>query len=179
MANQGNRHRGCAPTGLSNEKELRGNSDVLEVRRVEITSKIAEGFISALNAELDSIYPEEGANHFRLDEEETLPGRGAFLVAFFREDPVGCGAIRRVDADTVELKRMYVNPAARGLGVGRTLLNALEQEARNLDARRIVLEAGDRQTQAMALYERCGYRRIAAFGEYVDSPLSVCMEKRL
>ena len=152
---------------------------MVEVRRVEITSRVAARFISALNAELDSLYPEEGANHFRLDEEETLPGRGAFLVAFIRQNPVGCGALRRVDANTTELKRMYVDPAARGLGVGRAILNALEQEARNLDAERIVLETGDRQPEAMALYERSGFRRIPAFGEYVDSPLSVCMEKRL
>lgn len=152
---------------------------MVEVRRLEITSPVAVRLITALNAELDSRYPEDGANHFRLDEEETLPGRGAFLVAYIREDAVGCGAIRRVDANTVELKRMYVDPAARGLGVGRTILNALEAEARSLDAERIVLEAGDRQPEAMALYERSGFRRIPAFGEYVDSPLSVCMEKRL
>lgn len=152
---------------------------MLEVRRVEITSRDAARLISALNAELDSLYPEEGANHFKLNVEETLPGHGAFLMAFVREKPVGCGAIRRVDTDTAELKRMYVDPEARGLGVGRAILNALEAEARSLGAGRIVLEAGDRQPEAMALYERSGFRRIPAFGEYIDSPLSVCMEKHL
>ena len=156
----------------------RGGS-ALEVRRVGIDSEVAVRFILALNAELDAIYPEEGANHFRLDEEETAPGRGAFVIAFLDGHPVGCGAIRRLDAGTAELKRMYVDPGARGRGVGRAILSALESEARDLDAERLVLEAGDRQIEAMALYRRCGFRRIPPFGEYADSPLSVCMEKPL
>ena len=151
----------------------------LEVRRVGIDSEVAARLIRALNAELDSLYPEEGANHFRLDVEETAPGRGAFLVAFVGGHPVGCGAVRRLGAGTAELKRMYVDPETRGRGVGHAILNALESEARALDAERLVLEAGDRQLEAMSLYRRCGFRPIPPFGEYVDSPLSVCMEKRL
>ena len=151
----------------------------LEVRREEITSAVAANMIAALNAELTALYPEEGANHFRLDLEEVAVGRGAFLVADYRGDPVGCGALRRLDAYTAEIKRMYVEPTARGLGVGRAMLGALESEARDLKVDRIVLETGERQLDAVALYERSGFRRIPAFGEYVGSPLSVCMEKRL
>lgn len=164
---------------MGGQRKHEENSRVLEVRRVEITSDVAGQLIGALNAELDSLYPEEGANHFRLDEKETVPGRGAFLVAFWREIPVGCGALRRLEAGTAEIKRMYVDPAARGRGIGRALLEALEAEARILDATRIVLETGDRQVEAMALYRRAGFRRMPTFGEYVDSPLSVCMEKHL
>jgi GNAT superfamily N-acetyltransferase len=106
-------------------------------------------------------------------------GRGAFVVARVGGQPAGCGAIRRIAADTGEIKRMYVAPALRGQGIGARVLATLEAEARGLRLSRIVLETGARQPEALGLYRRAGYVEIPAFGEYVGSPLSVCMEKRL
>ncbi|MFO1512621.1 MAG: GNAT family N-acetyltransferase [Verrucomicrobiota bacterium] len=80
---------------------------------------------------------------------------------------------------TGEIKRMYVVPEERGRGVGRAILNGLEAEARALRISRLVLETGVRQTAAQALYQRAGFARIAPFGEYVDSPLSLCLAKQL
>src|SRR5438552_195583 len=112
----------------------------MSVQRFDILSPVARTLIDALNAELSSLYPEEGANHFRLDSDEVADGRGAFLVAARAGQPVGCGAVRRIGAQTGELKRMYVRPEARGCGVGRALLGALEAEARALGLSRLVLE---------------------------------------
>jgi RimJ/RimL family protein N-acetyltransferase len=151
----------------------------VDIRREQITSPVASALIAALNAELARQYPEEGANHFRLDAEEVEEGRGGFLVASLGGEPVGCGAIRRVDASTGEIKRMFVAPAFRGRRIGARLLAALEDQARRLGLTRIVLETGTRQAEALGLYGRAGYVVIPAFGEYVGSPLSVCMEKRL
>ena len=95
--------------------------------------------VSALNAELSRIYPEPGANHFQLDPEEIADGSGAFLVAYSGSVALGCGAIRRLDEGTAEIKRMYVEPNARGRGVGSAVLRALESEARRLRVSRIVL----------------------------------------
>jgi GNAT superfamily N-acetyltransferase len=151
----------------------------IEIRREEITSPIARALIADLNAELSALYPEEGANHFRLDAEEVESGRGAFVVARAGGRTVGCGAVRRIDPATAELKRMFVKRAARGQGIGRLLLAALEGEALLLGARRLVLETGERQAEALTLYGRAGFVRIPAFGPYVGSPLSVCMGKDL
>jgi GNAT superfamily N-acetyltransferase len=151
----------------------------LAVERADIRSPEALALIEALNAELSSRYPEDGATHFRLDAEEVAPGRGAFLIAARAGKPVGCGAVRRIEAGTAEIKRMYVIPEARGQRVGRAVLSALEREARTLDCGRLVLETGIRQQEAIALYEHAGFSRIPAFGEYVLSPLSVCMAKNL
>jgi GNAT superfamily N-acetyltransferase len=153
--------------------------DALEIRKEAITSAAAACMISALNEELSALYPEAGANHFRLDTEEVVEGRGAFLVAYRRGKPVGCGAIRRLDERTAEIKRMYVDPETRGAGVGRAVLRALEAEAKRLGVARIVLETGERQLRALALYASSGFVQIPAWGEYVGSPVSVCMEKRL
>lgn len=124
-------------------------------------------------------YPEQGANHFRLDADEVSEGRGAFFVAYQGASPVACGAIRRHEATTAEIKRMYVVPEWRGRGLSRVVLEKLEAEGRRLGVTRLVLETGDRQSEALALYERSGFVRIPRFGEYVGSPLSVCMAKEL
>lgn len=149
----------------------------IEIRRVDINSPVVGELITALNAELKKQYPEEGATHFRLDPDEVAEGSGAFLAACAGDTPIGCGAIRKLDSDTAEIKRMYVVPAARGKGISKEILRALEEEARRLGVRRIVLETGDRQIEAMALYTRAGFVRIPLFGEYLNSPLSVCLAK--
>jgi GNAT superfamily N-acetyltransferase len=74
---------------------------------------------------------------------------------------------------------MFVVPAMRGRGIGRAVLTALAAEGRRLGVDRLVLETGERQKEALVLYGRAGFVRIPAFGEYVDSSLSVCMEMRL
>jgi GNAT superfamily N-acetyltransferase len=152
------------------------------VRREDFLSPTAHRLISQLNDELDERYPEEGANHFDLDAEEVAEGRGAFLVAYISDEPIGCGAVRRISPTVCEIKRMYVAPHARGRRVGRRILDELESIARHLGASRLVLETGVRQPEALALYARAGFTVIPLFGSYADTPhpeLSVCMAKEL
>lgn len=92
--------------------------------------------------------------------------------------PVGHAALRRTGAD-LELKRMYVAPSHRGTGVSTALLGAVEEAARTLAASRIVLQTGDRQPDAVRLYEREGYRHIPIFPPYEALTFSICMEKTL
>ena len=152
---------------------------MIEVRREPLTSDIASALITALNAELRARYPEDGVNYFRLDADEVAPGRGAFLVAWVETDAIGCGAVRLIDSETAEIKRMYVTPAMRGRGIARQVLDALELEARRLGAERLLLETGTRQPEAIALYKRAGFTETGPFGEYKPSPLNTFMEKSL
>src|SRR2546423_11652347 len=103
--------------GQSQTISSTGKDSCIEIRREEILSAVAQQLIVALNAELENRYPEEGANFFRLDAEEVTEGRGAFVVAYFNGNPVGCGAVRCIEPDIAEVKRMYVDPNARGRGV--------------------------------------------------------------
>lgn len=151
----------------------------VEIRREDLASSVATSLIADLNAELSAMYPEPGATHFRLGPDEVAEGSGAFLVATLGGKPLGCGAVRSIGDGAAELKRMYVAPAWRGRGLGRALLAALAAEARALGARRLVLETGIRQEAAIALYRAAGFEVIPAFGEYTDSPTSVCMGKEL
>lgn len=153
--------------------------DDITIEAADLFSPHAQALIAALDEELEDRYPEEGANHFRLDAEEVAPDRGAFIIARIGRMPVGCGAVRLNDRTTAEIKRMYTVPAVRGRGVAGRLLQALEERARALGATRLVLETGERQHEAVAMYRKAGFVPIPRFGEYLDSPLSLCMEKRL
>ena len=170
-------------SSCSNRPHIKGMNETSNtgcvVARADILSPAAQALIGELNAELSGTYPEPGACHFRLDSTEVAEGSGAFVVASRGGRPVGCGAVRRIDGSTGEVKRMYVRPGARGNGVGRAIVAALEAEARKLGLTRLVLETGVRQREALALYERTGFERIPAWGEYVGKPLSVCMGKGL
>ncbi len=160
------------------QNRLTDSSDAeIDLRRENLDSPAVQELFAALNAEIMERYPEEGTTHFRLNAEEIAAGRGALFVAYAAERPVGCGSIRRLDAGTAEIKRMYVSDDARGRGIGRQLLRALEAKAHDLAVGRILLETGERQDAALALYERVGFRRVARFGEYSTSALSVCLAK--
>ncbi|HKY21503.1 MAG TPA: GNAT family N-acetyltransferase [Vicinamibacterales bacterium] len=151
---------------------------VIDIRKEALESAVPQALIGELNAELTERYSEPGVNYFRLDPEEVAPGRGAFLVAYAAEQPVGCGAVRLIDSSTAEIKRMYVRPAQRGQGIARQVLEALEAEARLLGVARIRLETGTRQPEAIALYSKAGFSPTAPFGEYEPSSLTVFMEKQ-
>ncbi len=173
------RHYGLSMEGLARRVRRLLGLGAAVVRRAEILSSIAQELITALNAELSEKYPEPGATHFRLEPKEVEQGKGGFFVAFAGDLPVGCGAVRRIDDATAEVKRMLVAPSRRGYGVGRQVLDELEAEARRLGARRIVLETGLRQHEALALYRGAGFVEIEPYGEYIGSPFSLCMEKTL
>jgi putative acetyltransferase len=152
---------------------------LVDIRREELSAPVVQGLICALNAELEARYPEEGANFFRLDPEEVSEGRGVFLVAYLADTPVGCGAVRQIEPGIAEIKRMYVDPTFRGRGVGRQIVDALAAQARQIGAKRIVLETGPRQPDAIAMYEHAGFVEIPLYGEYIGSQFSVCMAKDL
>ena len=144
-----------------------------------ITSPAAQALIAALDADILERYPNPDDNFFELSAEEVAIENGAFVIARVNGRAIGCGAVRRIDATTAEIKRMYVAPDARGQGVSRKILAVLEAEAARIGVTRLVLETGDRQVEAVALYLRAGFKRIPRFGEYIDAPLSVCFGKDL
>lgn len=82
---------------------------------------------------------------------------GRFLLALAGDDVAGCGGVVRLDATTAEIKRMWINPAHRGAGLGTRLLARLEDEARHLGCAEVVLDTNATLTEAVAMYGAAGY----------------------
>lgn len=91
------------------------------------------------------------------------PGDGVMLLARLRGEPVGCGIVKRVDAATAEIKRLWVAAAARGHGLGRRLLAELERRARDGGAKVVRLDSNRTLVEAIALYRATGYVEVPAF----------------
>ena len=132
--------------------------------------------IQQLDGYLAELYPT--GNIQPVSAEELKRPNVTFLTARVDGTPVACGACVR-HQDYVEIKRMYVLPACRGLGLGKQLLEALEREVARTGGKLVRLETGTAQTEALELYERAGYRRCPPFGEHHANPRSICMEKAL
>ena len=153
---------------------------LISVRTEDPHGVAATRLIRELSADLALRYADrgdDGSGSFR--PEHAAGPRSAFVVATLEGRPVGCGALRPIDSDVVEIKRMYVVAAARRCGVGSRILRELERLAAEFGYGRINLETGIRQPEAIGLYERCGFHRIPPFGNYVGNPMSVCFEKRV
>jgi putative acetyltransferase len=133
--------------------------------------------LEALDAYQGALYPAE-SNHF-LDVDALAAAAVRLFVARRDGIAVGCAALRIDAAGYGELKRMYVTPDARGMRLGRRLLDRVEAEARVEGLAWLRLETGIHQPEALGLYRSAGYRERAPFGDYAPDPLSVFMEKRL
>jgi len=137
--------------------------------------------VRELEAEVQAEYVVRygGPDETPVDPTQFAPPDGAFVVAYVGDEPVAMGGFRRHDEDSVEVKRMFVAVGHRGRGHARAVLAELERLAREAGYRRVVLETGMRQPEAIELYASAGYTPIAGFGHYRDSPLNRCFARLL
>jgi GNAT superfamily N-acetyltransferase len=149
----------------------------LDIRAEPYDGPSAQQLIAAVQAEYVERYG--GPDDAPVEPEQFAPPAGLFLVGYLDQEPVASGGLRRLSDDEVEIKRMYVAPGARGRGLSRLMLAALEDRARAMGASRVILETGERQPEAMRLYQTSGYAAVDGFGYYKDAPLSRSFAKSL
>jgi putative acetyltransferase len=137
----------------------------------------ARALIADLEAELEPLYPRKSRHGYSV--EQLLAEAVAFFLIREGGIPAGCGGIKLVGGEYGELKRMYVRPQFRGVGLAKLMLNHLTEYAQGQGIGLLRLETGIHQHAAIGLYEREGFRRISHFGEYLEDPLSRFYEKRL
>lgn len=111
--------------------------------------------------------------------EKLLREQVVFFVTHYEGQLAGCGGIKIFEGDYGEVKRMYVRPEFRGKGLGKAMIGHLADYARSRKLDLLRLETGVYEVEAIGLYLRCGFERVAPFGEYVEDPLSVYLEKRI
>ncbi len=101
------------------------------------------------------------------------------VLAYKNNEAIGCGAFKKFNNDSLEIKRMYTLPEMRGSGIATTLLNELEDWARELGYASTILETGKRQIEAVNFYRKCNYKTIPKYGQYKKMENSLCFEKLL
>jgi DNA-binding MarR family transcriptional regulator/GNAT superfamily N-acetyltransferase len=139
----------------------------VRIERVHPAERAARWCVARYFAELDRRFEHgfDPTESIPADDEEMVPPRGVFLVAAIDGEPVACGAVKTVAAEVGSVKRMWVAESARGLGLGRRMLDALEAEARTLGLRKLQLETNRSLTEAIALYRGSGYREVEPFND--------------
>ena len=137
----------------------------------------AVALIGELDTHLGALYAVESRHGFSV--EKLLRDGVHFFVARDDGHAAGCGGVLLVGREYAEVKRMYVRPACRGRRIGQLVLDHLVEHARQRGFHVIRLETGIHQREAIALYERSGFRRIPPFGPYRVDPVSLCYEKLL
>jgi putative acetyltransferase len=133
--------------------------------------------IAELEAHLDPLYPTESRHGYSV--EKLLRQGVSFFVIRENGVPIGCGGVQFFGSDYGEIKRMYIRPQFRGLGFARLMLDHLSEYTRSNGINVLRLETGIHQHDAIALYERAGFRSIPPFGQYKPDPLSKFYEKQI
>jgi GNAT superfamily N-acetyltransferase len=145
----------------------------IDIRPSRFLSPVAQRLVAAALADLGSRYGNERGDDTPVEAMEFDPPDGAFFIAWRDGEPIGCVGWRshEVGDEIGELKRLYVDPSARGTGVASALMATVEESARDHGRHRLILECGAKQPEAIALYEKLGYERIPDFGHYRGQPL--------
>ena len=152
------------------------SSGVVTVERGDPRDRATTALLEASHALMQSLFPTESNHYLPIDALCTNDIR--FFVAKVDGAILGCGAVALKDGYG-EVKSMFVDPGARGSGLGLKLLTRLEEEARVEGLPLLRLETGDKLHTAHKMYEAFGFVRCGAFGDYPDDPVSLFMEKLL
>jgi GNAT superfamily N-acetyltransferase len=150
---------------------------MVELTRTTVLDAAFTSLVADLDKEFWVRYPDTQQNfapHNKVDLNTRV------VVAFLNKKPVGCGCFRPMaQPDTMEIKRMYVVPEARGQRIARLILQSLEAWGREVGFSYSKLETGIKQPEAIAVYTKASYQRIPNYPPYTDCEESICMEKKL
>ncbi len=145
-------------------------------RRTDSSDPDFQMLVALLDADLSK---RDGSEHSFYAQFNNIQHIRNVIVCYAENVPAGCGAFKLYEGKAVEIKRMFVQPAFRGKGIGLGILAQLEKWALECGYERCVLETGKRQPEAIALYQKAGYQLIKNYGQYEHIENSVCMLKVL
>lgn len=143
------------------------SAGMVEIRVEDPTSDAATYCLESYFAELDQRFDNGliGEPSIPQVARSLKPPRGLLLVAFLRAEPIGCGGLRFRGDGPAEIKRLWVAPSMRGLGIGQRILDGLERRARKHGVRTVRLDTNRNLTEAITMYRQSGYSEIVAFNE--------------
>ncbi|SHN07343.1 GNAT family N-acetyltransferase [Flavobacterium xinjiangense] len=149
-----------------------------KIEIIKTTSENADfgNLITALDASLWERYPELKTNYWGNNVIELNPN---VVIVYFDNNAVACGCFKKYDKNTIELKRMFVSPEARGLGLAKKIILELELWAHELGFSCSILETLYKQKEAIGLYQKVGYTIIDNYEPYIGLENSICMQKQI
>ena len=162
-------------TGQYLHMPMSKNSRVV-LRRTDSNDRDFQHLIVLMDNDLRQRYGKEQTIY---DDLNKLGDVDTVLIAYNDKTPIGCGCFRKFSDKTIEVKRMFVEPAWRGQGVATQILSGLEAWAKEKGFTYAILETGRKQPEAIHLYERSGYAITINYGPYAGLENSVCMRKKL
>lgn len=150
---------------------------MLEILRTNSSNEDFVALVKKLDAYLTIT---DGDEHDFYNQFNKIDNINHVVVFFEMGRPVACGAIKKMGTTNVlEIKRMFVEEGMRGKGIASLVISELEKWAKELNAEKLVLETGKRQTEAVALYHKNNYQITENFGQYIGVENSICFEKLL
>jgi putative acetyltransferase len=149
---------------------------MIHTRRTDSNDPGFRALVNELDGYLLSRYGALQQVYSPYNKIENLP---TVVVVYAGQEPAGCACFKNFETGTVEVKRMFVRPDFRGKGMGGILLDELEKWAVELGHQALVLELGNKQPEALRLYQGKGYRVIPNYGQYAGLESSICMKKQL
>ncbi|WP_378187079.1 GNAT family N-acetyltransferase [Aquimarina sp. W85] len=148
---------------------------MINIIKTDATHKDFRLLVTALDKELAV---RDGDDHDFYNQFNGLENIHHCLIAYdLSNEPLGCGAFKKYSDSTVEIKRMFVTPAARGKGVAFKILKTLENWSQSLGYEHCILETGIQQPEAIALYKKAGYQITDNYGQYKGITNSICFSK--
>ena len=151
-------------------------SIMIQLFRTNSENKDFINLVKLLDADLAN---RDGDDHSFYAQFNKLDNIKHALVIYLNNKPVGCGAIKEFETESMEIKRMYTLPEFRGQSIATQILLELEKWATELGYKKCVLETGKRQPEAIQLYTKKGYKTIPNYGQYTNVENSLCFEKYL
>jgi putative acetyltransferase len=121
----------------------------------------------------------DGEDHAFYNQFNNIKSINHAVVLYINNKAVGCGALKKYNENTSEIKRMYTRTEARGKGIASKILQELEHWSKELSFNRCILETGRKQPDAIALYKKCNYKITSNYGQFKNVTNSVCFEKLL
>ena len=147
---------------------------MIRLIRTDSENKDFIDLVKLLDAELAELDGDEHVFYAQLNKTDRIK---TVIIAYEKDRPISCGAIREYSPTITEVKRMYTLSENRGKGIATKVLNELEKWASELSYQKCILETGWRQPDAIRLYEKNGYNRFSNYGKYAGIENSVCFEK--
>ena len=149
---------------------------MIEIKRTSSSEIDFQHLVSELDGELSTRNGETNeffAQYNKIDQIKNV------IIATIDNKPVGCGAMKAYDSDTMEIKRMFVPIEMRGKGIAVHILKNLEKWAKEMNYSKCILETGNKMPEAIRLYEKSNYKVVPNYGQYNGIEDSICFEKHL